>query len=146
MATYENLSNARLPWAGKPFAELGRLAWPIAVSTLSYSVMTLVGVLFVGRLGAGALAGVGLGGTVAFSLLCFGFGLLRAVKVLVSQANGAGRPEDHRAILAAGLVASAGLAVATIAIGELAAELLTSVAATAVSGEAARTYMRIRLL
>ena len=58
---------------------------------LSYSIMTLVDTLFVGRLGASALAGVGLGGVAAFTVLCFGFGLLRGVKILVSQAVGAGR-------------------------------------------------------
>ncbi|HEV8319972.1 MAG TPA: MATE family efflux transporter, partial [Myxococcota bacterium] len=60
-----------LRWESRPFAELLRLAWPIAVSTVSYSVMTLVDTLLVGRLGAASLAGVGLGGTAAFALLCF---------------------------------------------------------------------------
>ena len=81
----------KLRWKHKPIPELVRLAWPIAVSMLSYSVMTLVSTLFVGRLGANALAGVGLGGVAAFGLIVFGFGLLRSVKVVVSQATGAGR-------------------------------------------------------
>jgi MATE family multidrug resistance protein len=108
--------------------------------------MTLVGTLFVGRLGASALAGVGLGGTVAFSLLCFGFGMLRGVKVLVSQALGAGRRQDHHVILAAGLGWSFVMALVTMAVGELVATLLPAVAATQASGQAAQTYVRIRLL
>ena len=67
------------------------LAWPITVSTLSYSVMTLVDTLLVGHLGPASLAGVGMGGTAAFAVLCFSFGLIRGVKTLVSQAVGAGR-------------------------------------------------------
>ena len=63
--------------------------------------MTLVDTLVVGRLGAASLAGVGLGGTVAFALLCFWFGLLRGTKTLVAQAIGAGRRDlvaAHRAV------------------------------------------------
>ena len=59
----------------EPLRELVRLAGPIAVSMLSYSMMTLVDTIVVGRLGAASLAGVGLGGTVAFALVCFWFGL-----------------------------------------------------------------------
>ena len=97
----------KLRWKHKPIPELVRLAWPIAVSMLSYSVMTLVSTLFVGRLGANALAGVGLGGVAAFGLIVFGFGLLRSVKVVVSQATGAGRRGD----LAVYVAAAVGLAV-----------------------------------
>lgn len=141
-----NDSSRDLAWAGAPLGALLTLAWPIAVSWVSFSVMTLVGTLFVGRLGAAALAGVGLGGTVAFALLCFGFGMLRGVKVLVSQAVGAGRRGDHHAILAAGLGWSLVMALVTMAIGEVVAALLPAVAATEASGAAARTYVRIRLL
>ena len=98
-------SCARCRGKETPLRELLRLAWPIAVSMLSYSIMTLVDTLLVGRLGPAALAGVGLGGTAAFALLCFSFGLIRGTKTLVSQAVGAGRrdlvpriarPRSHR--------------------------------------------------
>lgn len=133
-------------WATSPMRELLRLAWPIAVSWLSFSVMTLVGTIFVGGLGAASLAGVGLGGTVSFSLMCFGFGMLRGVKVLVSQAVGAGRRDDHHMILLAGLGWSLLLAAVTMAVGEIVASWLPSIAATSASGEAARTYVRIRMM
>ena len=75
---------------GSVFRELVRLAWPITVSTLSFTVMTVVDTAFVGRLGPASLAGVGLGGIALWTVICFGFGLLRAVKVLVAQGVGAG--------------------------------------------------------
>jgi MATE family multidrug resistance protein len=84
---------AQLQWLESPMTELRRLSWPIAVSMLSYSAMTLVDTIFVGRLGPAALAGVGMGGVVSFALVVFSIGLLRGVKVLVSQAVGSGRPE-----------------------------------------------------
>jgi len=137
---------ARLPWEAHPFAALMRLSWPIAVSTLSYSVMTLAGTLFVGRLGPAALAGVGLGGTAAFATICFAFGLLRGAKVLVSQAVGAGRTHEVGAHLGAALLAAVGLGAIAIAAGEVVARFLGALAATPASGAAAAAYLRIRIL
>src|SRR5262249_60758367 len=91
-----------LKWESRPARKLLELSWPITLSTLSYSLMTLVDTLLVGGLGAPALAGVGLGGTAAFALLCFSFGLLRGVKTLVSQAVGAGKGEESGASLGGG--------------------------------------------
>lgn len=136
----------RLTWTDRPMRELMSLAWPIAVSMVSYSVMTLVDTLFVGRLGAPALAGVGLGGVAAFTLLCFGFGLLRAVKVLTSQAVGAGRHHELRAYLGAGISVAVVLGLAAVLIGQLVAELLPALAASAEAGSHARVYLQIRVL
>lgn len=135
-----------LAWERRPFAELVRLSWPITVSTLSYSVMTLVDTLLVGRLGAAELAGVGLGGVAAFTFLCFSFGLLRGVKTLVAQAVGAGRPEQTGAYLGAAVVAALGIGALTIGFAQLVAELLVHLSASRVAGEAARTYLRVRIL
>ena len=92
-------------WKLKPFPELGRLAWPITVSMLSYSIMTLVDTLFAGRLGASQVGAVGLGGVVTFTMLAFGFGLLRGSKVIVAQALGAGRRDRVKGSVGAALVA-----------------------------------------
>ncbi|MCB9594358.1 MAG: MATE family efflux transporter [Sandaracinaceae bacterium] len=135
-----------LEWRHRPFPELVRLAWPIAVSTLSYSVMTLVDTLFVGRLGASALAGVGLGGVAAFTVLCFGFGLLRGVKILVSQAVGAGRAGMAKTWLSAGLILAAILSVVMIGAGELLVRFLHQVAESRATGDAAEAYLTVRLL
>lgn len=140
------LKRNELSWTKAPFAELTRLAWPICVSTLSYSVMTLSDTLFVGRLGAPALAGVGLGGTMSFGLVCFSIGLLRAVKVLVSQAAGAGQHAQTRAYLGAGLVLALALGALTAAIGQLVAPWMDAITPSAQAGAFAQTYMSIRLL
>src|SRR5690242_9990663 len=88
-----------LDWERRPARELLRLSWPILISTISYSTMTLVDTLLVSGLGSAQLAGVGLGGTAAFALLCFSFGLLRGVKTLVAQAVGAGQRQEIGAYL-----------------------------------------------
>lgn len=126
--------------------ELARLSWPIAISMLSFGVMTLVDTLFVGRLGASALAGVGLAGTATFALICFSMGLLRGVKVLVSQSVGAGQRGELGAHLGAGLAISLALGVATLVAGRFVAELLPHLAASVAAGEHARTYLAIRVL
>ena len=133
-------------WAASPMRELTRLAWPIAISMVSYALMTLVDTLFVGRLGPSALAGVGLGGTAAFSVIVFSFGLLRGVKVLVSQAVGAGQTTQAKDYVGAGLAFAAMLGVLSLALGLVIAHALPFVAATAASGEAAFEYTAIRML
>jgi MATE family multidrug resistance protein len=135
-----------LAWTERPARELVRLSWPIAVSMLSYSTMTVVDTLFVSRIGSAALAGVGLGGATAFLCLCFSFGLLRAVKTLVSQAVGAGRGGEVSSYLGAGIWLALGLGAATLAVGEALAHGLPFVAATPASGAAAKTYVSIRML
>jgi MATE family multidrug resistance protein len=125
---------------------LTRLAWPIALSTVSYSMMTLVDTLLIGKLGAAQLAGVGLAGTVAFALLCFPFGLLRGVKTLVAQAIGAGKREEAGAYLGAALGVGLGLGLVCVGAGQLVGLLLAKASATPEAGRAAGTYFRLRIL
>ncbi|MCA9618865.1 MAG: MATE family efflux transporter [Myxococcales bacterium] len=134
-----------MPWRQNLFPELLRLAWPIGVSMLSYSLMTVVDTLFVGRLGGAALAGVSMGGVAFFTLLCFGFGLLRSVKVVVSQAVGRGET-DTTHFLGAGLVVALGLGVVQAALGFPAGAGLAHLAATDASGAAASSYLAVRSL
>jgi multidrug resistance protein, MATE family len=136
----------RLPWLDRPWAELIRLSWPIAVSTISYSLMTLVDTLFVSGLGTAALAGVGLGGMAAFTLVCFSIGMLRSVKVLVSQAIGGGRPGEAGSYLDAGVTLALVLGALTTALAFLVAPLLPALAANAEAGGHAESYLRIRAL
>jgi MATE family multidrug resistance protein len=137
---------APLSWHGRPFGELIRLAWPIAIATLSFTIMTLVDTLIVGRLGTAELAGVGLGGTAIFFLLCFSLGLLQGAKVLVSQAVGAGRRDEVLQYVAVALAAAFLLGLATVGLSELVAQGIAKLAATEAAGRAARTYLGIRAL
>jgi MATE family multidrug resistance protein len=139
-------TDSTLRWANRPFAELIRLSWPIAVSMVSYSVMTLVDTAFVAGLGRSALAAVGLGSVATFTLLCFTMGLLRAVKVLVAQAVGAGRGEQRHAYVAAGIVLALGLGLVTAVAGQFVAPLLSRVASSPEAGALAGSYLAIRVL
>lgn len=108
------------PRRGLVARELLALAWPIALSMLSYSLMTAVDTVFVGRVGPEAIAAVGLGGLASFTVLTFGMGLLRGGKVIVSRAVGANQHERVPSLAAAtivlGLVSSAVTWAATLAL------------------------------
>ncbi len=100
------------------------LTWPIAISMLSYSLMTAVDTLFVGRKGAEAIAAVGLGGLASFTLLTFAMGLLRAGKVLVAHSFGAGDHSKIENLARANLVLSIFLAAGTLLLTLAVAPLL----------------------
>ncbi len=133
-------------WKHKPIAELIRLSGPICASTLSYSLMTLVDTLLLGRIGRAELAGAALGGLCSFVLLCFSIGLLRGANTLVSQAVGAGRTDDIPGVLGAALATALGLGVVTVIVGQAVASLLPLLSATPAAGAAAAEYLAIRNL
>lgn len=135
-----------LPWIAHPFRALLHLAWPVAVSTISYSAMTLVDTLFVSWLGPAHVAGVGLAGITGFALLCFPFGLMQGVKVLVSQDVGAQRHDDVGSHLRAGLLLGLGMGLAILALAPVATAALEASVASGQVGEFAGTWLRIRLL
>jgi MATE family multidrug resistance protein len=134
------------PWIAHPYRALLRLAWPVAVSTFSYSAMTFVDTLFVSWLGPASVAAVGLGGVTALTLLCFPLGLLQGVKVLVAQAVGAQQHRDIGAHLRAGLLLAVVIGLGIAALAYVAAEVLPFIASSAEVGALAITYLRIRAL
>jgi MATE family multidrug resistance protein len=135
-----------LSWRNRPFRALIRLTWPIAVSSVSFSVMTVVDTLLVGRLGTAELAGVGLAGILAFVLLCFSFGLLQGAKTLVAQAIGGGRGDAVLAYVGAAVSAALALGVITTSVGEFVAPFIGRLAASEAAGRAATKYLEIRTL
>jgi MATE family multidrug resistance protein len=135
-----------LEWKLKPVPELVRLAWPITVSMLSYSVMTLVDTVFAGRLGATAVGAVGFGGVVTFTLLCFGLGVLQATKVVISQAIGAGLKDRVLGSVGAALITAIGLGTLFAMLGQWLALLLPHLAADSAAVHLAERYVSLRLL
>jgi MATE family multidrug resistance protein len=135
-----------LRWRLKPFPELVRLAWPIAVSMLSYSVMTLVDTVFAGRLGATSLGAVGFGGITTFTILCFGLGLVQGGKVLVAQAVGAGRSDKIPGLVGAALLVAAVLGGVFALLGQIVVLALPSLADGSGAVRLAQRYVSIRIL
>jgi MATE family multidrug resistance protein len=125
---------------------LVRLAWPIVVSLVSYSVMTLVDTLFVARLGAASLAGVGLGGMAMFSVLIFGIGVLAGAKIRVSAAVGAGRHRGLEAYLGGFLRLALVLAVPSTLLALGVSLLLPVISESREAGVLSRNYCAIMSL
>jgi multidrug resistance protein, MATE family len=146
MSVLRPISSPSLSWSDRPGRALLRLAWPITVSMVSFSTMTLASTAFVAHLGSAELAGVGLAGVVGFTLVCFGIGLLRGAKTLVSQAVGAGKQERIPELLGAALVLAVVFGVAATLAGQLIAPLLVHLSASPRAGEFAAQYLGIRSL
>jgi len=135
-----------LVWTSRPGRELLRLAWPITVSTLSFSTMTLASTAFVAQVGADELAGVGLAGVIGFTLICFAIGLLRGAKTLVSTAVGADRRDRIPELLGAAVGIGVALGVVGLVLGQVLAPLLVPLSASARAGGFASQYLAIRSL
>ncbi|MEJ7602773.1 MAG: MATE family efflux transporter [Kofleriaceae bacterium] len=123
-----------------------KLAWPITVSMVSFSTMTLASTAFVAHIGADELAGVGLAGVVGFAYVCFGIGLLRGAKTLVSQAVGANRRDRIPELVGAAVALAMLLGIAALVLGQLTAPLLANVSASPRAGAFAAQYLAIRSL
>lgn len=70
--------------------EIFQLAWPMVLGMLSYTVIDITDTLLVGWLGKTPLAAVGFATTVTFFIFSFFIGFFESIKILVSQATGAG--------------------------------------------------------
>ena len=131
-------------WADHPGRALMRLAWPITVSMVSYSAMTLTSTVFVARVGADQLAGVGLAGVVGFALMCFGIGLLRGGKTLISQAVGANRRDRLPELIAAAIALALVLGVLGTIACQVVKPVLVILSASPRAGQFAFEYLTIR--
>ncbi len=140
------MSRDEIAWRHSPLSELTRLAWPICVSMLSYSAMTVADTAFVGAIGPAALAGVGLAGMLAFSILVFGMGLLRGVKIVVSQAVGAGQKHQVEEVAAAGLLIAVVMGIAALLIAQVMVFAVSLLAASEQAGVYGVEYFRVRML
>lgn len=135
-----------LSWVDRPGRALLRLAWPITISMVSFSTMTLASTAFVAHLGADELAGVGLAGIIGFALVCFAIGLLRGAKTLVSQAIGANRQDRIPSLLGAAVTLALGFGALSVIGGQLVAPLLVHLTGSPRAGVFAAQYLAIRSL
>jgi MATE family, multidrug efflux pump len=89
-------------WRGELRFMLG-LAAPLVLSELGWMAMGIADTMFVGRVSAEAIGAVSLGGVLFYTIGIFASGLLLGLDTLVSQAHGAGDPDDGRHSLVNGV-------------------------------------------
>ena len=96
--------------------EIVKLATPVVISKLSFTVMGLVDTGMVGRLGAAQQGAVGIATTYMFTLYVFGLGIIGVVNTFVSQNHGAGKLDRCGEVLGNGLKLATVVGAATLAI------------------------------
>jgi len=87
-----------------------KLAMPIVGGMVSQNLLNLVDTAMVGRLGADALAAVGLAGIMSFLAIAFIAGLSSGVQAMAARRLGEGRRGEMAVPLNGGLLFAAGLA------------------------------------
>ena len=75
-------------------AEVKKLALPVIFSNISRTLMSVVDVMMVGRLGAHALAATGMGSMVVWTAISFAIGLRTATQTVSSRRLGQKRFEE----------------------------------------------------
>ena len=79
------------------------LAIPLAAQQLGFQLMGLVDAAWLGRYSDTALAAAGIGNNLMFAITSIGLGIVMGLDTVIPQAIGAGRVDDARRYLHAGL-------------------------------------------
>jgi multidrug resistance protein, MATE family len=95
-------------FVNEQWREIVKVAAPVVISKLSFTLMGVVDTAMVGRLGPSEQAAVGIATTFMFTLYVFGLGIISVVNTLVAQYHGAGKKAT------CGLVLGHGLRIGTI--------------------------------
>lgn len=122
------------------------LAWPVMVSMLSYTLMSVVDTLFVSRLGTNPLAAVGLAAVLVFFTQSFGAGLMGGVRILVAQSTGADQHAQAARFGWQGLWIAVPLGVAMTSLSLFPPALFGVLGATPEVAEYADQFFDIRVL
>jgi len=84
---------------GPIFKSLMRLAWPIIISQLMQTLYNLVDTLWVGRVGANAVAAISISFPILFLMIAIAAGLTIAGTAIIAQFKGAGRSEEINKVM-----------------------------------------------
>src|SRR6056297_987121 len=84
---------------GPILKSLMRLAWPIIISQLMQTLYNLVDTLWVGRVGANAVAAISISFPILFLMIAIAAGLTIAGTAIIAQFKGAGRSEEINKVM-----------------------------------------------
>ena len=127
--------------------ELVRMAWPLAVGMLSFTVMGATDTLLMGRVATEAQAGVGLSATMIYMVVAFFRGLTSGAQSLVSASHGAGSMNRVRQACGSGIMLGFVSGLLATALTLLFANfLLGGLAADETVAQHANGYMTVRAL
>ncbi|MCB9677195.1 MAG: MATE family efflux transporter [Alphaproteobacteria bacterium] len=135
---------ARLP-ARIGHAQVFRLAWPILVSMLSYTAMTVADSIFVAQLGTTPLAALGLAATGVHLLQAFPIGLIGGARVQIAQAVGAADLPRARALAWQALYLAAGFGALSLLVLPFAGPFTLALGARGELVEHGTAYLWVRI-
>ncbi|HBL16393.1 MAG: hypothetical protein A2X36_02685 [Elusimicrobia bacterium GWA2_69_24] len=130
-------------WAAEEFRSVLRLAAPIAVLQTGMVFYNTAATLFVGRLGPGAIATVGLAGSTYTLLFILGLGLLLGIDPISSREFGAGRPKGCAEVLAHAIPLALGVALPIFAALSLSGPLFALVGIEPGLAASAAAYLKV---
>ncbi len=90
----------------QPKSETAAMLWlaaPLVAQQAGNHLMGVIDAAMLGRYSDAALAGAGVGNNVYFAITCVGMGIVMGMDTLVPQALGAGRHDDARRTVGAGV-------------------------------------------
>jgi MATE family multidrug resistance protein len=122
------------------------LAWPVLVSMLSMTCMSLADAVVAGWHSTSSLAAVGLAATFGMFLLTPARGLIRGLKITTSQATGAGDSERVQAALTQGLWLALGLGALLACWAPFAPRLFAAMGTSAAVSGPASGFLAIMML
>ncbi len=120
------------------------LAGTLAIQQVGHHLMGVVDAAMLGRYSDAALAGAGVGNNLYFGITCFGLGVLLGMDSIVPKALGAGRIEDARRSVGAGvrLAVLVGLITTLVVFASPQLLVLADVEPEVIHEARAFTYMR----
>lgn len=126
--------------------ELLKLAAPLAAQQVGFQLMGTVDALMLGRYSDAALAGAGVGNNLLFGITSIAMGIVMGMDTVVPQALGAGREDDARRALGAGVRLAILVGLAATLVTMLSPMLLTVADVTPDVVAEARPYVYVRAL
>jgi MATE family multidrug resistance protein len=122
------------------------LSGPLILGYVGSQLMSMVDTAMVGRLGADALAGVGIGNGIYFTVSVFGLGCVAGIDAPIAQALGAGETERARRLLWQGVRVTVGVSLPLVLVMVLLLPLLPWAGVAPAVTAKVRAYMLARML
>jgi len=128
------------------YREVILLAYPVVLSSLANTVMSLTDTLFMGRVSTAALGGVGLGAITAWTCASLFIGALTVINTFVAQHFGAGEHRRCGPVAWQGLLLTVAFSAVLLPLAGQVSRLVLFFGAPAAVGEAAMSYAFIRVV
>ena len=108
-----------------------RLAMPMAIGMVFYTLYNMVGIYFAGKLSTSAQAGIGIGHLVYFFLIAFGFGLNAAMAGLVGNFLGERKINEAKVLITRGIILTIFISIILIVFGVVCGPLVINLVSEA---------------